>query len=1153
MHEPCDQGLRLFGVPDGPSDKVRCGACDLRCRLAIDLEEQGKRVADVVARVAEAVAQAAAAAAAAAAPVGAHADDAAVGLATVSLALAPVLQRWVALRVLWAAATTLDGAGARICSAFVHLPSRNAQPAAFLDSLPPLLVSMGPGGSVGGPTGVPMVIPTAPPLSLTAVLDKLQASVYEASNSGSAAAPADEVKPPLASVPHAPTRDKKRRASSQRALKDDQVDASPLAVTSALASLFTPGLRLFVAHLASVVGRALCFDGLQLPARTPILAVQLHLVVCGALRAALAHAAALACVVASLARPQSVGPLDPSLVTAAAVGLDASAASCEAELWAWLEAVMPAAPAPQKLAAAKTQRVVAPTAAEAVTEMPQLSSARGADKRRPRASAAMGDGHEPDDEPTTPALPHETLGAGAAAAILRLLSGPPAIATLPGHPRSGQARVARVRLVSASLHRAACAAIGSSADVTEPAVVGERDAKPRLHSEASEAAALAAAAEAKKASERQFIDGELDRRREGLSTNPNDFDWLLTALLRDSGVSLDVSRQLSLTARAVTSAWAAPANLSTVRVAGDSGSAAPVGAALLSLPACPADSTVDNAIMNLLFPEGARAIVGPHVIPTLGLVTLVPRGEGDMLPVTLQVGDVSRVRTALADLPAIAGTADACADGASGPTVAVSVDGGATELLESLRAYGRPTTGAEKDIVAAFRGDPMRCDGCRLGWNHLCAFADAECAVFSDGTVLTPELLDALQARAARNRLATLSAVGSATGVAGESIASGVLGGLMLHPEALGDAAPDATPSASRAHPVVALTLASLPDQLGARVAPEDMPAVSQSLSGLEAPHVRAAVLKVLTARGHSAITEALAGTGINERGAGEGEAPEAVGAGGLNPRAARDVAAVVARCLQLSVLPLDVGPIVADELSNAAAADVRQAPVLHAQKHQPNDESTLAATADTPDPVAMSLKGGRKAGRPLKRRREASAAEEGDGEEGGDAAAASAPSKGNHLANNTRRTIAAQRRSDELVRFAFTDSLVTSHALAVSAQGGSLVPALRASSLLSEGPIRESAPASGSAAAAVPQPPPAFPGLLDLPVPPPVWPATDLEVTRNALAAAAAAGIPLSVGAAGVPPLPDVAAAMPVTLRQVLRMGPGNGEGRRVDANSDA
>ena len=140
MHESCDQGLRHFGVPDGPSDKVRCGACDLRCRLAVDLEEQSRKVADVIARVTEAVAQAA--------PHGVHLNTAA-GLTAIALALAPVLERWIALRVMWAVATTLDGAGARICSTFVHLPSREAQPAAFLDTLPPLLVSLGLGGVLG--------------------------------------------------------------------------------------------------------------------------------------------------------------------------------------------------------------------------------------------------------------------------------------------------------------------------------------------------------------------------------------------------------------------------------------------------------------------------------------------------------------------------------------------------------------------------------------------------------------------------------------------------------------------------------------------------------------------------------------------------------------------------------------------------------------------------------------------------------------------------------------------------------------------------------------------------------------------------------------------------------------------------------------------
>jgi hypothetical protein len=86
----------------------------------------------------------------------------------------------------------------------------------------------------------------------------------------------------------------------------------------ALTPLFTPGLRLFAAHLATVVGRALRLSAMH-PTRVPALAAQLHLVVSAALRAALAQAAAVTLTIVALERPGEA--LDADFVDSAAAGL----------------------------------------------------------------------------------------------------------------------------------------------------------------------------------------------------------------------------------------------------------------------------------------------------------------------------------------------------------------------------------------------------------------------------------------------------------------------------------------------------------------------------------------------------------------------------------------------------------------------------------------------------------------------------------------------------------------------------------------------------------------------------------------------------------------------------------------------------------------
>lgn len=1189
LHADCDERLRLFGVPEVEDAKVRCGACDLRCRLAIELELQGSRVGAIVARVASAVA--------ASAPRKAPRDAAGVALA--AAALAPVLQRWVAARVLWAAATTLDAAGARLCAAFVHLPARHLFPAVFQSELmAPLLVPDGaPAESGSGDGGAARIDASLPaPLSLTAVLDKLQSSVYEdggRGGGGGAAVAAPAPQPPA--VVAAPAR--KRRVSGAAA-------AGAFDPAASLTPLFTRGLRLFVAHLATVVGRTLRLSALQ-PVRLPILAAQLHLVVCAALRAALAQAGAVTFAILALERPGEAlerpgEALDPGLVSAAAAGLEAAVAAVEAEVWDWLEAAA-AAGAPPRVKVAKEKRILAAPLPKG-DDGPTSEQVDGNKATRP-SRAAIGSSATEDAAalPVTavgisssrpPAV--GTLSASAAAAVLRLLQGPPATAVTSGGGRGGAAarQSVRVRLVSASLLKAALAA----AVPREGPPAETSSAEPSAHGglQPEDAGGLAAAAAAAAAGFRQALEADLERRRDALSTHPNDFDWLLAALLRDGGVSLDVARQLALTAKSVGASW--PAEGTPAAAGGDvaavATAAVAAAAASAAAPVTPnATSALDDALMSLLFPESARAILGPHVVPGLGLVTLVPRGSGDMLPVKLQEADVARARTALADPPA------ATAAGAAAPPACE----GTTALMRSLGAFSEEagSDAGGSAVVAAFRGDPLRCEGCRYGWNHLCAFSSVESALLADGTVLTPLVVEALQARL-RAAAAPLAGAPQSRVAAPGDVASGVRAGLALQMEACdvlhqlpgaeGDGVeyPAAIPVL---HPVAALARAFLAQQHadesragGGRGAgaSQALRASARSLSGLEAPYVRAAVLGALATMGHAAITDAIPSAGADDGGgddvAAAAAAGTAAGVGGSQPRSMRDAAALLARQLQLSTLPLRVAAVVADEVGTAAAAATTAAAVAGPAYPRPAPDAAAMAGSVSGGPVASAPDtegrdsapasgGGRMRG--LKRRRAAAGAASGEAAQT-DAAGRSPFPKG--AAGAALRAIASQRRCDELLRLTFSDSLPASHTLAAAAiAGGGLVAAVRASSLLVDDPSRDGRTASASS--------PAFPDLLDRPVPPAVWPALNLEVTRNALASAAAAsaGASSSIAAAATSsiaaaaaeglstiaadaaqvvggraaavagtleaplPDPDVTAALPTTLRQGLRMGPGN------------
>jgi hypothetical protein len=124
--------------------------------------------------------------------------------------------------------------------------------------------------------------------------------------------------------------------------------------------------------------------------------------------------------------------------------------------------------------------------------------------------------------------------------------------------------------------------------------------------------------------------------------------------------------------------------------------------------------------------SSADFVAAEHGVAVRGAATSAIKGEraAAALPRLL----AAAVAFAPAEAARAAVVASASADASEGVSAA-----GAT-LPAGVAAQ------APADTVAVFSGDPLRCEGCRFGWQHVCAWADAITFVRRDGTVVPADI-----------------------------------------------------------------------------------------------------------------------------------------------------------------------------------------------------------------------------------------------------------------------------------------------------------------------------------------------------------------------------------------------------------------------------
>jgi len=210
-----------------------------------------------------------------------------------------------------------------------------------------------------------------------------------------------------------------------------------------------------------------------------------------------------------------------------------------------------------------------------------------------------------------------------------------------------------------------------------------------------------------------------DAIRERLQSRPNDHDWVMTSSLRDVGVSADLSRETSLLFSEVLGFLRAR-RIGVGSARKDSDTPTPL----------------DAHILDIFFPSLVSASLGPHSIPGAGIVTLEPSGTGsyNLFPLSTQQAVSSPTRADDEFTGAIA-TAPPPFSPLQQPRVALSP---LRDVIQGVSRCSPPLLPPKP--VAVFHGDPYACDGCRYGWNHICAFSTSRCPVYEDGTVKPPSL-----------------------------------------------------------------------------------------------------------------------------------------------------------------------------------------------------------------------------------------------------------------------------------------------------------------------------------------------------------------------------------------------------------------------------
>ena len=209
-----------------------------------------------------------------------------------------------------------------------------------------------------------------------------------------------------------------------------------------------------------------------------------------------------------------------------------------------------------------------------------------------------------------------------------------------------------------------------------------------------------------------------DDIRSHLVTHPNEHDWLMTAALRDVGYSLDAARQTSATMRGI------------LRAIGTTNTPVGIAARAVTEFADRQCNALDDVLLTLLFPGVVTATLGPQLQPGVGFVSLTPEANGEITLAPIHAEKLATTRTDEAN-PTEGRSSQSQIPSPRAAILATSARL-APPRSSSLLTCAELTPGA----TATFIGDPLRCDGCRFGWRHTCAFSSSKCALLADGSVM---------------------------------------------------------------------------------------------------------------------------------------------------------------------------------------------------------------------------------------------------------------------------------------------------------------------------------------------------------------------------------------------------------------------------------
>jgi hypothetical protein len=809
-HLSCDQDLRAWGIPEGD---VTCGMCTFRSRCAQQIEEwHGKLLAEIQ-QLPHAVA--------------AIATEGFAPLRAPLHVVTNALFRRHAAELLLALATTLDESGKRLMAPLLSLPERDAIPAFYLTDevielnlgpvknskraafLAPILqCNLKKGFRASSDS---LVYGPAPlrPLCFHMLLDKLTSSLYDSGFIDRSKSKSDSQTTP-SSAP-------------------EQIGTSGASLASTQALALSTSWSTFLMDVERILTDAAAFW----PAET--------LGNDSATGLACAHnAAMIEC---------GKRMLTQYVALCHEVFADALSSDEEREI------------IKQGYSAVEILRVPL----EKKLSEPQLGAShfRAKCKAGPPKSAAAVATEIPSDPLSLPAP------------VLQADLG------LPPVPVSGKKRKQRPAETPIKAEPAGPLTSPETAAVAPPEATGDAQAAPRKKRRATaEAPPKRPGRPSKVRSEEPEDDSpavkdeategpDFDTTRNHLVINPNEYDWLLASLTRDCGVSIDTSRQNSARIHDAVRVMALQQRLDNTSFGNGS-----------------QQNRLDEALLNTLFPGVTAATIGPQSVAHIGLVNVVPNSAGAMRLVPLHTTKV------------VAAASDAANEGAPvvesevfaqlqrsvvlvededkrtkqtinpetgeietavytaphhiiKPKPAPTAPSALPRFFQTFQAF---TAAAEQPPNGYFSGDPTRCDGCRYGWNHVCAYADVTCEVLSDGRVRPPYIKKWRED--ATNSLHSAAVASRGT----SDVSTAISAGALLHENDAKSPLASLFLAALVRHHEVLKAKPALKEQLPNSFAsiPELNSTVIKSVLDLPPSHIRAIALKMLGGLDHAVIREDL-------------------------------------------------------------------------------------------------------------------------------------------------------------------------------------------------------------------------------------------------------------------------------------------------------